>query len=173
MHKTWFWPLGREDCLENEMATHFSILAWRIPWTEEPGRLQFVGLQKSQTWLSDWTTRKVCLLSVISSPTGTVVFHLYNPSAKHRECSVNVWWTALEREDNSSLVPFIFSYLKSLPAMQEAWVLPLGREDPLKKGMAIHSSILPWESPRQRSQAGCSLWRCKESDMTEWLTHSL
>ena len=37
--------LGREDPLEKEMATHFSILAWRIPWTEEPGGLQSTGLQ--------------------------------------------------------------------------------------------------------------------------------
>ena len=38
--------LGREDPLEEEMATHSSILAWRIPWTEEPGRLS-MGLQES------------------------------------------------------------------------------------------------------------------------------
>ena len=38
--------LGREDPLEKEMASHFSILAWKIPWTEEPGRLQSVGLQR-------------------------------------------------------------------------------------------------------------------------------
>ena len=37
--------LGREDPLEEEMATHFSVLAWEIPWTEEPGRLQSMGLQ--------------------------------------------------------------------------------------------------------------------------------
>ena len=37
--------LGWEDPLEEEMATHFSVLAWRIPWTEEPGGLQSVGLQ--------------------------------------------------------------------------------------------------------------------------------
>ena len=36
--------LGREDLLEKEMATHSSILAWRIPWTEEPGELQSMGL---------------------------------------------------------------------------------------------------------------------------------
>ena len=40
--------LGLEDLLEEEMETHSSILAWRIPWTEEPGRLQPMGLQKSQ-----------------------------------------------------------------------------------------------------------------------------
>ena len=45
--------LGREDALEKEMATHSSILAWEIPWTEEPGGLQSMGLQKSWAWLSD------------------------------------------------------------------------------------------------------------------------
>ena len=35
----WFWSLGGEDALEKEMETHSSILAWKIPWTEEPGRL--------------------------------------------------------------------------------------------------------------------------------------
>ena len=42
-------PLGREDRLEKEMAIHSSILAQEIPWTEEPGRLQSMGSQKSQT----------------------------------------------------------------------------------------------------------------------------
>ena len=44
--------LGWEDPLEGEMATHSSIPACKIPWTEEPGELQFIGLQKSQTQLS-------------------------------------------------------------------------------------------------------------------------
>ena len=38
--------LGQEDPLEKEMATHLSILAWKIPWTEEPGGLQSIGLQR-------------------------------------------------------------------------------------------------------------------------------
>ena len=54
MRETWVRCLGREDPLEKEMATHFSILAWRIPWTEEPGRLQFMGSQ-SRTRLNDFT----------------------------------------------------------------------------------------------------------------------
>ena len=45
---TWVQSLGREDPLEKEMATHSSILAWKIPWTEEPGRFQSMG-RKSQT----------------------------------------------------------------------------------------------------------------------------
>ena len=45
--------LGSEDPLEKEMTAHSSILAWEIPWTEEPGGLQSMGLQKSLTQLSD------------------------------------------------------------------------------------------------------------------------
>ena len=45
--------LGQEDPLKKEMATHSSILALRIPWTKEPGRLQSMGLQKSWTQLSN------------------------------------------------------------------------------------------------------------------------
>ena len=42
----WVWSLGREDALEEEVASHSSILAWRIPWTEEPGRLQSIELHR-------------------------------------------------------------------------------------------------------------------------------
>ena len=45
--------LGQENPLEEEMATRSSILAWKIPWTEEPGVLQSMGLQQSWTHLSD------------------------------------------------------------------------------------------------------------------------
>ena len=48
IQETWVLSLGREDPLEKGMATHSSILAWRILWTEEPGRLQFVGSQVRQ-----------------------------------------------------------------------------------------------------------------------------
>ena len=53
MQETQVQSLGWEDLLEKEMATHSSILAWRIPWTEEPGGLQTMGLQKSQMRLSN------------------------------------------------------------------------------------------------------------------------
>ena len=46
MQETGIRSLGREDPLEKEMATHSSTLAWRIPWREEPGRLQFMGSQR-------------------------------------------------------------------------------------------------------------------------------
>ena len=46
MQETWVWSLGQEDPLEKEMETHSSTLAWRIPWREEPGRLQCMGSQR-------------------------------------------------------------------------------------------------------------------------------
>ena len=46
MQETWVHPLGGEDPLAEEMATHSSILAWRIQWTEEPGGLQSMGMQR-------------------------------------------------------------------------------------------------------------------------------
>ena len=46
MQEMWVQPLGREDPLEKEMATPSTILAWRIPWTEEPGGLQSLGSQR-------------------------------------------------------------------------------------------------------------------------------
>ena len=53
MWETWVWSLGQEDSLEKEMATHSSILAWRIPWMEELGGLQSTGRKESDTteWL--------------------------------------------------------------------------------------------------------------------------
>ena len=46
MQETWVRSQGWEDTLEKVMATHSIILAWRVPWTEEPGRLQSMGLQR-------------------------------------------------------------------------------------------------------------------------------
>ena len=49
MWETWVRSLGREDPLENEVVTHSSILAWRIPWTEELGGLKSMGREESDT----------------------------------------------------------------------------------------------------------------------------
>ena len=53
MRETWVWFLGWEDPLEKEMVTHSGILAWKIPWTEKPGRLQSMGSQRVR---HDWAT---------------------------------------------------------------------------------------------------------------------
>ena len=46
VREAWVQSLGREDLLEKEMVTHSSTLAWKIPWTEKPGRLQAMGSQR-------------------------------------------------------------------------------------------------------------------------------
>ena len=74
MWETWVQSLGWEDPLEEGMATHTSILAWRIPWTEEPGGLQSMGPQMSQTRLKQLSTAQHCEvgrhLFGLSSPDG-------------------------------------------------------------------------------------------------------
>ena len=50
----WVWSLGQNDTLEDRMETHTSILAWKIPWTKEPGGLQFMGLQRVRHDWSNW-----------------------------------------------------------------------------------------------------------------------
>ena len=98
MWETWVRSLGWEDSLEKEMATRSSTLAWKIPWTEEPGRLQSKGL-KSRTRLSDFT-----------------FFTLYiqgqeNSSAQPRGGADDGGMISTQRERNSSLPPhFSFDY---------------------------------------------------------------
>ena len=62
MQETQVWPLCREDPLEESMATHSSILAWRITWTEEPGRLQFIQLQR--VW-HNWSSGCTCMCTEV------------------------------------------------------------------------------------------------------------
>ena len=65
MQETWVLSLGWEDPLEKENVTHSSILAWRIPWTEKPGRLQSTGSQRIR---QDWLDKAVIhVISLVSS----------------------------------------------------------------------------------------------------------
>ena len=121
MQETWVRSLGREDPLEKEMATRSSILAWRIPWTEEPGGLQSTG---SQSVGHDWAT--LLLLYY-----GLIYWHI---------------WGAIILF-TSSTIDKIFGLVKNLHAMRETQVWSLGQEDPLEKGMATRSSILAWRIP--------------------------
>ena len=63
--------------------------------------------------------------------------------------------------------------VKNLPAMKETWIWSLGQEDPLKKVMATHSSILAWRFPWTEESGGLQSWGRTESDTIEWLTLSL
>ena len=72
VQETWVWPLGWEDTLEKAMATHSSILAERLPWTEEAGGLQTLGLQRVG---HDWVTN-------------TFSFHSLGEGAEQGEISI-------------------------------------------------------------------------------------
>ena len=70
MQETWVWSLGQEDPLEKGMATHSSILAWRIPWIEEPCRLQSMGKKTvGHNWV---TSTHFCLLMLFGLSTFTL-----------------------------------------------------------------------------------------------------
>ena len=71
MRETWVLSLGQEDPLEKEMAIHFSILAWRIPWREESGRVQSMGSQRVR---HDWVTSLSFTLSHFHEPPFCTVF---------------------------------------------------------------------------------------------------
>ena len=61
--ETWVGSLGQEDPLEKDMATHSSILAWEIPWTEEPGRLQSMGVTKKSDTTEVTRHTSMCLIN--------------------------------------------------------------------------------------------------------------
>ena len=67
----WVWPLGQEDPLEKEMATNSSILAWRIPWTEDPGGLQSLGSQRVGL---DWACMPTICCSLFTLSTFQSIF---------------------------------------------------------------------------------------------------
>ena len=71
MQETRVWSLGQEDPLEKEVATHSSILAWRIPWTEEPGRLSSLELERVR---QDWATKQQFLFQVPGAHWASVSF---------------------------------------------------------------------------------------------------
>ena len=133
LQETRVWSLGQEDPLEKGIATHSSILAWRSPWTEEPGGLQSMG---SQTAEDDWVT----------NTTSTEIPHIlmvpnYQENTLGFLDKVKLHLLLLKGFPDGSVV-------KNPPALQETRVWSLGGEDPLEKEMATHSSLLagriPW-----------------------------
>ena len=140
------------------MAPHSSTLAWKIPWTEEPGRLQSMG---SLTVRHDWAT-SLSLFTFMHwwrKCNPLQCFCLENPR-DGGACWAAVYGVTQSRtrlkqlSSSSSIYPPQYSWtslvaqmVKNLPAMRETWVRSLVWEDPLEKGMATHSSILAWRIP--------------------------
>ena len=94
MQESWIQSLGREDPLEKRMATHSSILAWRIPWTEEPGGLQSTGSQRVRHDLATNHTKysiKFFCNPTISETQGTFTIILGHSTAKNSSCPMHVF----------------------------------------------------------------------------------
>ena len=87
MQETWVWSLGQEDPLEKGMATHSSIPTWRIPWTEEPGGLESMGLQRvRQYWVAHTFTFIVMITIPVTLSSHWTVFSLPLCSRDWRTC---------------------------------------------------------------------------------------
>ena len=104
MQETWVQSLGWEDPLEKVMATHSKVLAWRIPWTGEPGRLQSMGSQ-SQTQLSIHTTHTPQKAQALVNLGGQRVrgvysFWLCSPHSLAKEEGAVVSWKFQEGKGN-------------------------------------------------------------------------
>ena len=104
--KMWVWSLGREDHLEKDIATHSSILAWKISWTEEPGRLQSRGSQKvGYDWAHTQFPYPTCLiwfhgLKERISPTFKLQKESLPPSPEFVDCSA--WFNMYSEDDQST-----------------------------------------------------------------------
>ena len=84
MQEIWVRSLGREDPLEKRVAIHSNIFAWRIPWTEEPGRLQFkVSQRVGNNWATNTTNMRVSSVVqkiIIYTKLSKYFFRIYIPS---------------------------------------------------------------------------------------------
>ena len=136
--------------MEKAMTPHSSILAWKIPCMEEPGRLQSMGLRRVRY---DWATL-LSLFTFMHWRRKWQPIPVFLPGESQGQGSwmgCHLWvaqsWTRL-KWFSSSRASLIAQLVKNPPAMQETWVWSLGWEDPLEKRNAIHSSILTSRIPR-------------------------
>ena len=145
--ETRVWSLGQEDPLEKESATHSSTLAWKIPWTGEPGRLQFMGSQRVG---HDWATSlHFSSWEKVGEGNGNPLQYSWLESPMDG----GAWWAAVHGVAKSQTWLNDFTFTFHFQAFE--------------KEMATHSSVLAWRIPGTGSLVGCRLWGCTESDMTE------
>ena len=141
MQGMWAWSLCWEDALEEGLATRSSILAWEIPWTEEPGGLPSMGLQKSWTNLDDWARDT-------EAPGGTLwiswaLFRLLAPF-----CSMIYLWLL------ESITPATWAE-KHAPAAGES---PQGSKE--RRGLAAEVGSVCWndKAPDSICSTGTDVW---------------
>ena len=166
MQETQVGLLGQEDPLEEEMAVHSSILAWRTPWTEEPGGLWSMG---PQTVGHDWVSK--CTHAHTHTHTCLFIERIFEWIIQNQLLLQTYFPQVAQLIDLSEIINCGFprgSVGKNPLPMQETRVQSLGGEDPLEKEMAVHSSIQPGKSHGQRSLVGYSPWGHKKSRL--WLS---
>ena len=136
MQETRVQSLGWEDPLEKEMATHSSILAWKISWTEEPGGLLSMRSRGADRtyWLNPQNSAGKEFTCNAEDP--SLIPGWVRSTGEAIGYPLQYSWASL-----------VAQLVKNPPAMLEAWVWSLGWEDPLEKGKATHSSILAWRVP--------------------------
>ena len=135
--------------LEKEMATHSSVLAWRIPWTGDPGGLLSMGLHRVGHEWSDSAA------AAAAEPYEGLPYH--SSVGKESACSAGDPGSipGLGRSTGEGIgyslqyswASLVAQLVKNPPAMQDILVQSLGLEDPLEKRKATHSSILAWRIP--------------------------
>ena len=160
--ETWVRSLGREDPLEKEMATHSSILAWRIPWTEEPSGLHTVhGVTKSQTRLRDFTftfMRYIYFCATVKCKSEKAI-------ASH---SSTLAWKTPWREEPGRL-----QSMGSLRVGHDwATSLSLFTFMHWRRKWQPTPGLLPGESQGRGSLVGCRLWGHTEKERLKWLSSS-
>ena len=157
MQEMWVWSLGQEDPLEEEIATHSSMFAWKIPWTEEPGGYSPCDHRVGHNWACTHKVNKTwtALLSLCYSFWYLHACILVSLEEKWgRESNICCVFATCQ---TLYLLMILFSVhsilfrvslvawlVKNLPVMRDTWVQSLGWEDTLGKGMATHPSILGW-----------------------------
>ena len=127
MHETQVQPLDREHTLGEEMATHFSVLAWKSPWTEEPGELQSMGFQRVGHdwacsvciwWMSLKATSRIWTSGNWKSPIKIPIGNRDEPEDKAKPLGLNSW-SSHNHTFQTSLLPnhlavWRFSYVPGL-----------------------------------------------------------
>ena len=107
MQETQVWSLGQEDSLEKEMGTHSSILAWEIPWTEEPGRLQSLGrrvghdLVTKQELKPLWRTKASFIFVIIWNVCVCVEIDEWEKMTS----TLTIWWGDQQKQAKPRVAP--------------------------------------------------------------------
>ena len=169
MREMWVWSLGWEDAMKEEMANQSSILAWKIPSTEETGRLQSKGLQK--VGHDCWT---VVLEKTLESPLDCKEIQLVHPKGDQS-------WVFIGGTDAEAETPILW------PPHAKSWLIgkdpDAGKDWGQEEKGTTEDEMAGWHyqlnghefewtpgvGDGQGGLACCNSWGHKESDMSEWL----